>query len=128
MDLVRKPSVITANANKITRNSRFKKILVTRGRELVSKKNIAEVRETILATLGVTSVPEIADLLVKISSDLQLGEIVDLTDALIIGLGEIKGIAGLIGKFLLSSHTVYRMVRSRTKSFTNEKFYRINRH
>ena len=106
-DLARKPVVILLQM--LTRLQEVigsREILVTLGRELVS---VDEVLEAVLSTVGATRVPEIADLLVKIPSDVDVDVdikissderrgVVNLIDVLIADSIEIEGTVSLIGK------------------------------
>ena len=95
-------SVITENADKITKN-RFKKIFINT-RKQISFKNVAEVLKPVLSTLGVIKVREVVDLWVKILSDSWLRGIIYLINALIVGLGEIEGIVSLIESYYWESY------------------------
>lgn len=99
-------SNITANANKATRSNRFQRNF-SNTRERISVKKVDEVLEAVLSTVGATRVPEIADLLVKIPSDVDVDVkissderrgVVNLIDVLIADSIEIEGTVSLIGK------------------------------
>ena len=99
-------SNIAANANKATRSNRFQRNF-SNTRERISVKKVDEVLGAVLSTVGATRVPEIADLLVKIPSDVDVDVkissderrgVVNLIDVLIADSIEIEGTVSLIGK------------------------------